>query len=493
MFILILFIIMVLASLFSFAFTDRRREYALIATAIFLIATIVYSILRFSTGYGSGGFRSESVYNLAPSIGIAFSIGVSGFADALLILSGIVIFIAAFIAGKHEFTQTMYSYIMITEVGLYGILISRDFLFFYIFWEVVLIPVYFMVAQYGGRNKDHVSLKFFVYTHIGSVFLLLAIFTVYAYHYDATGVFTFEIGALMQSKYIDMIPSALRYFAFFGFIFAFLVKMPSFPLHSWLPDTYETSPYPGTVILAGGLSLMGGYGLFGILMPIYSSLGTGILQLLVALGIISLLYFSFTALIQKNLKRMMAFASAGAMGFVTLSFGAGLLEGTKYTASLELAGGMFQIVAHGLIMAMIFTALYFIKISTGKETTYGLGGIYREVPMLSTFLLAGLLASLGLPGLAGFIGEFSILVGSFAAIGWLILLVILGMIVTASYHIWAAQRSLYGPYNENLGKIADLTPSRFAILIGTFAAIFILGIVPNLIYGILVSYVGGII
>ncbi len=113
--------------------------------------------------------------------------------------------------------------------------------------------------------------------------------------------------------------------------------------------------------------------------------------------------------------------------------------------------------------------------------------------MLSTFLLAGLLASLGLPGLAGFIGEFSILVGSFAAIGWLILLVILGMIVTASYHIWAAQRSLYGPYNENLGKIADLTPSRFAILIGTFAAIFILGIVPNLIYGILVSYVGGII
>ncbi len=484
---------MILASIASFALQENRRTFAVISTGIFLILTVAYSILRFSSGYSSGGFMSVENYGIATSIGISFSIGVSGLADALLILSASVIFIAAFIADNREYTPTMYSYILMVEVGLFGILISRDFLFFYIFWEVVLIPVYFIVAQYGGRNKDHVSLKFFVYTHIGSVFLLLSIFTVYAYHYTSTGVFTFQIGTLMQSKYLEQIPSYLRDFAIFGFLFAFLVKMPSFPVHSWLPDTYETSPYPGTVILAGGLSLMGGFGLFGILLPVYSALGTLTLQILVALGIISLLYFSFTALIQKNLKRMMAFASAGAMGFVTLSFGAGLLEAGGYDASLELAGGMFQILAHGLIMAMVFTALYFIKKSTGKETTYGLGGIYREAPMLSTFLLAGLLASLGLPGLAGFIGEFSILVGSFSAIGWLIILVILAMIVTASYHIWAAQRSLYGPYNENLGKISDISANRFAILLGTFAGIFILGVVPNLIYGILVSYLGGII
>lgn len=484
---------MILAAIASFTIGEHRDKFTVTVTAVFLLLTIVYSVLRFSSGYGSGGFRSVEVFGIAPAIGISFSVGVSGFSDSLLILSAIVIFIASYIAWNREHSSNIQSYILLTEVGLFGILISRDFLFFYIFWEVVLIPVYFIVAQYGGRNKDHVSLKFFVYTHIGSVFLLLSIFTVYAYHYTDTGVFTFEIGTLMQTKYIEMIPSFLRDFAFFGFLFAFLVKMPSFPVHSWLPDTYETSPYPGTVILAGGLSLMGGYGLFGILFPVYSAMGTLVLQTLVALGIISLLYFSFTALIQKNLKRMMAFASAGAMGFVTLSFGAGLLEGGSYEARLELAGGMFQIVAHGLIMAMVFTALYFIKQSTGKETTYGLGGIYREAPVLSTFLLAGLLASLGLPGLAGFIGEFSILVGLFGAIGWIILLVILAMIVTASYHIWAAQRALYGPYNENLGKISDISLSRFAILFGTFAAIFVLGVLPNLIYGILVSYAGGII
>ena len=237
---------------------------------------------------------------------------------------------------------------------------------------------------------------------------------------------------------------------------------------------------------------MGGYGLFGVLMPVYFSLGSGIMDILMALGIISLVYFSLAAMMQQSLKRMMAFASAGAMGFVTLSFGAGLVE-TGYQANLELAGGMFQIVAHGLIMALIFSTLYYIYKSTGHEAIHSLGGIFREVPILSSFLLAGLLASLGLPGLAGFIGEFSIVVGVFGAIGWLILAVIFAMIITASYHIWAAQRSLYGPYNENLGPIKDATRLTTAKLMGILVVIFVLGIVPNLIYGILLTYIGGIL
>ena len=154
---------------------------------------------------------------------------------------------------------------------------------------------------------------------------------------------------------------------------------------------------------------------------------------------------------------------------------------------------MFQIVAHGLIMALVFASIYLIRQNTGHEAVHSLGGIFREAPMLSSFLLAGLLASLGLPGLAGFIGEFSILVGVFGAIGWLIIAVVFSMIITASYHIWAAQRSLYGPYNENLGQIHDVTGYQFAVLMGTLIVIFVLGIAPNLIYGMLVSYVGGII
>ncbi len=451
---------------------------------------LIYSFVRFSSGY-TGGFISRVSYSLAPSIGINFSTGVSGFTDALLILSVIVIFISTLIAEKKELDRVMFSYILTTESGLIGVLISRDFLFFYIFWEVVLIPVYFMIAQFGSFRKESVGLKFFVYTHIGSVFLLLSIFAVYTYHFDQTGVLTFQIGSLMTNSTFSYMPVFWRDFTIFGFLFAFLVKMPVFPLHSWLPDSYESAPYPATVILSGGLSLMGGLGLFGILLPVTQSLGTFVLSFLIALGIISLVYFALAAMMQSSLKRMMALASAASMGFVVLAFGAGGLE-TGYEKTLELSGGMFQIVAHGLIMAFVFSALYFIKRSTGKENIHEMGGIFRETPFLASFLLAGLLASLGLPGMAGFIGEFSVLVGSFQAIGWVILLVIFGMILTASYHIWAAQRSLYGPYNENLGRIRDSGTYQTVVLGASLVVILILGIFPNLLFGLLTAYTGGL-
>ncbi|HLH86058.1 MAG TPA: proton-conducting transporter membrane subunit, partial [Thermoplasmataceae archaeon] len=242
---------------------------------------------------------------------------------------------------------------------------------------------------------------------------------------------------------------------------------------------------------AGGLSLMGGYGLFGILIQIAPVLSSGFLWLLISLGIASMVYFSLSAMMQRSLKRMMAYASAGAMGFVTLSFGAGLLS-TSYNRTLELSGGMFQVIAHGLIMSLVFAALYFIRINTGRESIPTLGGIFREAPVVSTFLLAGLMASLGLPGMAGFIGEFSVLIGSFQIIGWLILIVIFAMIITASYHIWAAQRSLYGPYNETIGPIKDVGVSQLAVLSWLLVTIIILGVLPNLFFGILTPYVGGI-
>lgn len=451
---------------------------------------LIYSYLRFGSGY-TGGFVSVSSYPLAPSIGISFTTGVSGFTDALLILSAIVVLVSTLIAERKDSVSTLFSYILITESGLFGILISRDFLFFYIFWEVVLIPVYFMIAQFGEFRKESVGLKFFVYTHIGSVFLLLSIFAMYTYHYDQTGFLTFQISSIMNNSTFSYMPVFWKYFAIFGFLFSFLVKMPVFPLHSWLPDSYQTAPYPATVILSGGLSLMGGLGLFGILLPVETSLGGTVLYILIALGIISLIYFSLSAMMQPNLKRMMALASAASMGFVVLAFGAGGLE-TGYEKTLELTGGMFQIVAHGIIMALVFSALYFIYRSTGRENIHELGGIFRETPFLASFALAGLLASLGLPGMAGFIGEFSILVGSFQAIGWVILFVVFGMIITASYHIWAAQRAFYGPYNEHLGRIRDSSKYQTAVLGVTLLVILILGIFPNLLFGILTAYTGGL-
>ena len=194
-------------------------------------------------------------------------------------------------------------------------------------------------------------------------------------------------------------------------------------------------------------------------------------------------------MMQNNLKRMLAFASAASMGFVNISFGVGIMETGSY-AIQELTGGIYQILAHGLIIALLFATLFSIKSKTGKENIHSLGGIHREVPVLSSIFLGGLLASLGLPGLAGFISEFSIVAASYAVIGPLIFLVIFGMIITASYHIWAAQRALYGPYNETLGPMNDIGRHDIMVLGSLLILIFVLGIYPNLIFGIISKYVG---
>src|SRR5579875_204160 len=244
-----LFLAMIILSALSFAVKGYRREYSAVLAGIFLLAVVVYSIMHFRSGYG-GGYVSVTSFTISQSIGIYYSIGVSGFTDGLLIVSAIVVLAAILVVEKGRYTETIYSYIMLVEVGLFGIFISTDFLFFYIFWEVVLIPIYFMIAQYGGSNRDRVSLKFFVYTHIGSVFLLLSIFSLYAFHTFAP---TFQIQPLMSPSYFTKdVPPFWQVFVIFGFAFSFLVKMPSFPIHSWLPDSYDTAPYPGTILLAGG-------------------------------------------------------------------------------------------------------------------------------------------------------------------------------------------------------------------------------------------------
>ena len=258
MFLLAIFIISILVAIGSFAFTGRRKDYAIVSSAVVMILTVAYSLLHFASSY-SGGYVSVSNIALSPSTGIYFATAVTGFTDWLLILGTVIIFIAALITRDNRESRTMYSYILIAGAGLFGILISRNFLFFYIFWEVVLIPVYFMIGQFGGKNKDSASMKFFVYTQFGSLFILLAILTLYNfYSLSHSGVLTFQMSALLNTSFINTIPVLWKDFLIFGFLFGFLVKMPSFPVHSWLPDSYESAPFPGTVILAGGLSVMGG-------------------------------------------------------------------------------------------------------------------------------------------------------------------------------------------------------------------------------------------
>ncbi len=494
MFILYIFLLTIIFAIVSILLKKKVWEVAVTESFVILVLTVIYALVRFQSY--TGGLISQSSYPIDRSIGITFSTGVDGLSIALLFLTTVIMFAAIYTAKNEKFDRRFYGLMMFTEVGLYGLLISRNFLFFYVFWEAIIIPVFLLIAIYGDSRKEKASLKFFVYTQIGSVFLLLSILTLFSYYGSSHGnVFTLNMSTLLNPSFIinditNKVPF-WTYFALFGFFFAFLVKMPSFPLHSWLPDAYTSAPYPVTIVLDGAISLMGGYGFFAVLMPIASVIGAGIAWTIIGLGIFSLIYFALTAMFQTNTKKMMAYASAASMGFISISLGDGILTSgqVSYTAY---AGGIYQILAHGLIMGLVFSSLYLIKQRAGTESNLSVSGLWRDMPYISAFFLAGIMASLGLPGLAGFIAEASIVLSSYYVIGAIIFLIIFGMIITASYHIWVVQKTLNGPFNENMGKLKDAKGTEILLLSFLFILILLLGIYPNLFFGPILSFVKGV-
>jgi NADH-quinone oxidoreductase subunit M len=494
MFILYIFILSIIFAIISFIVKKRAWEVAVIESGIILLLTAIYALIRFHSY--TGGLLSQYSYGIDKSIGISFATGVSGLSIALLFLTTVIMFTAIYTAKAGKFDRRFFGLMISTEVGLYGLLISRNFIFFYVFWEAIIIPVFVLIAIYGDKMKEKASLKFFVYTQIGSVFLLLSILTLFSFYGSSHGnIFTLNMSTLLNPAFISKdITAKVPFwtdFLLFGFFFAFLVKMPSFPLHSWLPDAYTSAPYPVTIVLAGAISLMGGYGFFAVLMPIASVISSGVAWAIILLGIFSLVYFALTAMFQANTKKMMAYASAASMGFISISLGDGILSSGQI-AYTSYAGGIYQILAHGLIMGLIFASLYLIKQKTGTDSNLTVSGLWRDMPYISAFFLAGIMGSLGLPGLAGFISEASIVLSSYYVLGAIIFLVIFGMIITASYHIWVVQKTLNGPFNENIGKVKDGKASEIVILSFLFIIILILGIYPDLFFGPILAFVKGV-
>ncbi len=498
MFLLYFFILFFILTALSFFGGNHSKTISLISLGMLAIIFIAFSFIQFKNY--SGGITAQ--YNILLAkftatnivININFSIGLTGFTDLLVIMS-ILITLFAVLMGSKSHGAYFYGLFMASGFGLTGLFISLNFLFFYIFWEVVLIPMFFIIGRYGTGSKERSSMKFFIYTHVGSLFLLLAIFTLSAYYFLKTGIFTFQINDILALSFMSTIPKFGLYFIIFGFLLAFLIKLPTFPLHVWLPDAYTDAPYSGTIMLSGGLVAMGGYGLLGILYPVASLFPRSLVYFIIALGIISIIYFSFSALFQKDMKRMFAYGSAAEMSFVLIAFGTALLS-TGYVRVFDLAGGMFQVFAHAFVASLIFASLSLVYRRTNTSKIYGLGGINREIPVLSSFLLAGMLGSLGLPSLAGFIGEFAVTVSAFQSIGLYTLLIVLGLIIMASFLIWAAQRTIFGYYNERLGRLKEINKSEFMILFLMLISSIFIGVYPTLAFKLLTAYashLGGLI
>ncbi|MEL4305535.1 F(420)H(2) dehydrogenase subunit M [Methanococcoides sp. LMO-2] len=448
----ILSLIVLIPILFSaVTFLTKTREQARISALVGTLITLVLTLyMYFSFDSTTAAMQFEEMANWIPSLGISYHLGVDGVSMPLILLNAIVIPLLIIYTWDdvRSAPNRFYGLILAMQGAVIGVFVALDFFIFYIFWELTLVPLFFMVNIWGGSNKKHAAIKFFIYTHVASLVMLLGIFALYFNAWSITGSPNMDMAHLI-SQFQFFESGILRDAIFLALLFGFIVKLPVVPFHSWLPDAYSEAPTAGSVLFI--LLKIGGYGLFRVMLPMLPFTATPSLMITImgALGAVSILYGAFLALAQKDLKRMIAYSSISHMGYVTLGC-AGLV-------SLSVSGAMFQQFSHGLIMSIMFMSCGVIQTATGTRIINELGGLAQKMPKLTVIMVLGFMASLGLPGLTGFIAEFLVLTFSFINVPTYVIIALLAIVITAAYHLWALQRAMFGTFNEKLGEIVDIS------------------------------------
>jgi len=437
----------------------KYGKYAKYVALAFSVAPLVLSVLvgveflvepdSTATGYHAGfttptfgffNFQFYEHYTWIHSLGINYIVGLDGISLPLFILTTLLSTLAILFSWDTAYRPKEYFGLMLVlEVGVLGVFSALDYFLFYVFWEVVLIPMYFMIGVWGGPRKDYAAIKFFIYTHVASLAILV---TIMAMYFQA-GVNSFGMEDIARASLtLGAFGQTFQLIAFGALFFGFGVKVPMVPFHTWLPDAHVEAPTAGSVLLAGLLLKMGGYGIIRVAIPTLPT-GAHDLQLLIAIiAIISILYGAMLCLAQKDLKKMVAYSSISHMGFVLLGF-------ATFT-ELGIAAGVFQMFAHGLVTAVLFMMCGVVQHKCGTREIPLLGGLSKKMPAASTMMTIGFLASLGLPGLVSFAAEFMVLASMFNTWGLWLWLPILSVAITAGYYLWALQRSMFGPLTEKI-------------------------------------------
>lgn len=419
-----------------------------------------------------------------PQVNVNYMLGADELSVVLVFLNTLLTPLAlAFSWDEHHRTPEFFAMFLLMEATVNGVFLSLDLFQFMIFWEVGLIPMYFIIAVWGGPRKKYASIKFFMYTFLASLPLLVSIFAFYFY----SG--TFDMTWIIAN---DPVPfGIIQNLMFVAMLVAFGTKLPTWPLHTWLPDAHVEAPTGGSVILAGILLKLGGYGLIRFNVQMVPQGAIDMYWVLLVLGTVSILYGAVVCLAQDDLKRMVAYSSVSHMGFVTLGIAAGVYgyaHGIPQGAALGFSAAIFQLFAHGLVSAALFMVAGSIGHKIGTRNISELGGIAKRAPRMATFMMIAFLASLGLPGLVGFPAEYGVFVGVYSAFGLFVFIPILTVVLTAAYFIFAMQRSIFGPLNpkwENMHDLEDFEVAPLSVLTVSFA---IFGILPTLVYQLLTPW-----
>jgi NADH-quinone oxidoreductase subunit M len=483
----------VAASLLIFVLPDDAKDTARRLALLFsLVPLVLVLIMWFNYDRVDAGIQYETMLTWFPSIGSSFHIGIDGISLAMLLLTTILTPLAILASFDIEENVRTYMFLfLLMETAMLGLFVSLDLIIFFIFWEFGLVPMYFLIKLWGGKDREYASFKFIIYTMAGSLGLLLAIQVI------GISMGTFDIVALMTS-WVNLpagsvlpntgIPVDLvKGVAFWAFVIAFAIKVPIWPFHTWLPDAHTQAPTAGSMILAGVLLKLGAYGFIRLVIPLFPAQAQVTAGILAILGMLSIVLGAYAAFGQWDFKRLVAYSSINHMGFVVLGIAVmayayglpGRAEGLSYDAIIATNGAVMQMFNHGLSAAGMFFLVGVIYSRTHTRDLKEYGGIWTVMPIFGMILIFTSMASLGLPGLNGFVGEFMVIRGSWSVFTVQLALSMLGLLMTGAYILKGIGETLHGPLKPRWASLPEMTVREHLVIWPLMALMLSLGIWPQ--------------
>ena len=482
-------------------------KYIALGSMILELLVVLMVVFTFDSSLQGYGANSLQLVEKVPwidlnigslgSISIQYYLGVDGLSILMVLLSGIVLLVGIISSWKIQENKKGYFILyLILSASIMGCFVAIDFFLFYIFFEFMLLPMYFLIGMWGGKRRAYASMKFFIYTLVGSLLILIVMIGLNLSVMEGPGstVHTFDIMKMMNPEnYISdslLNPASdaqfmgvnIRMLAFVLLMIGFAIKLPAVPVHTWLPDAHVEAPTPISVILAGILLKIGGYGIFRIGYTIFPEMAQALGWWIGLFGVIAIIYAALTAMAQTDLKRLIAYSSVSHMGFVLLGLASLTVEGSS--------GAIFQMFSHGIISALLFLMAGVIYDRTGNREISAYSGLAKKMPYYTVAVLISFFAALGLPGMSGFIAEFLVLVGAFNGFAiendislFMPILGVVGLVLGAAYFLWTLQRMFFGKYwvRQESWKLHDLDRRELIMIVPLTVLVILFGILPGLL------------